>query len=600
MPVSGRAGDCGTRIPVNCASYGLLRHLLDDTAAGPFSQDELGATVWHDLALDQHVRLVVVGGFGVGAGLLLSPPHGQLDRLPALCPGRTVAGVDDGVHHVSVIERLARHGAVVDGVQHLREHRGIAQLADLVSNREQPAAVGFGLLGDVALLSRGRKHLEAGAQPVVEPDGTLRAGNLVAQVHAAAEAPTDLELADGAAVIANQPDRVVLRGDGMHLGIGPAHDLKRPDVLADEGAADLDAVAAEVDDGTATRLLDIPEPGAMGSGVRLARARPQDLAEGAGPYGLNGLLRFGGVDEVFQVAMKDAGLLHDLQHVAGFAGVTGQRLGTQDRLAGLRGQFDGLFVLVIRQADHHDVRLGIGNGRFQIGRPPAHAPILGASPGPLLRTRVQHLDVVGAAPGVQGLRVKHADQTGAKHGDPVHLSLHFACPNFIVEVTWLYGTGLAVGGVKGWRRSYSLVPRQAFPAAEGYISAAPGGAGCPVLSFPGQPVASDLRSRNPAKRSPRRYGYRSAKGNSRGANRWQESTCTARCASTSTRNGSDLCPGSASRAQRQAAQAARPRRFSSGPSTRVVERLPGVGVGTGRHQAAGEDDHPQGPVGSSG
>ena len=57
----------------------------------------------------------------------------------------------------------------------------------------------------------------------------------------------------------------------------------RPVVLADEVADDLDAVAAEVDDRPAARLLRVPEPRAVRAGVRLARARPRHLADRAAP-----------------------------------------------------------------------------------------------------------------------------------------------------------------------------------------------------------------------------------------------------------------------------------------------------------------------------
>ena len=55
-----------------------------------------------------------------------------------------------------------------------------------------------------------------------------------------------------------------------------------PVLLADEVADDLDAVAAEVDDRPAARLLRVPEPRAVRAGMRLARARPHHLADLAG------------------------------------------------------------------------------------------------------------------------------------------------------------------------------------------------------------------------------------------------------------------------------------------------------------------------------
>src|SRR5262249_39517298 len=102
--------------------------------------------------------------------------------------------------------------------------------------------------------------LEACPQEVVRPDRSLRAGDLVAQVHAAAERPRHLELAERAGFEADQADRVVLGVDRMDEGVGPREDGERPVSLAHEAADDLDAVAAQVDDRAAARPLAIPEP----------------------------------------------------------------------------------------------------------------------------------------------------------------------------------------------------------------------------------------------------------------------------------------------------------------------------------------------------
>ena len=144
-------------------------------------------------------------------------------------------------------------------------------------------------LGDVTALADGRVHLQAGAEPVVEPDRAVGAGDFVAEVHAAAERPAHFELADGAVLVAHQADRVVLGLDRMDLRVAPAHDLDRPDVFADEVAGDLDAVAAEVDDRAAAGEFLVPEPVAVrarsafrASGPRaLCRVRPWRTASSA-------------------------------------------------------------------------------------------------------------------------------------------------------------------------------------------------------------------------------------------------------------------------------------------------------------------------------
>ena len=110
----------------------------------------------------------------------------------------------------------------------------------------------------------------------------MRAGDLVAEVHAAAERPAHLELADRAGLEPDESDRVVLVVDRVDERVGRAHDLDRPVALADEAADDLDAVAAEVDDRAAAGQPAVPEPGAVGPRMRLARADPGDLADRAG------------------------------------------------------------------------------------------------------------------------------------------------------------------------------------------------------------------------------------------------------------------------------------------------------------------------------
>ena len=95
------------------------------------------------------------------------------------------------------------------------------------------------------------------------------AGNLVAQVHPAAECPAHLELAHGARLELDERDRVVLVGDRVDQRVRVAQHLDRPVSLADEVADDLDAVAAEIDDRAATGQPPVPEPGRVWSRMRL-------------------------------------------------------------------------------------------------------------------------------------------------------------------------------------------------------------------------------------------------------------------------------------------------------------------------------------------
>jgi hypothetical protein len=179
---------------------------------------------------------------------------------------------------------------------------------------------------------------------MVEPDGAFGAGDLVAQVHAAAEGPAHLKLADGAALKLDESNGVILGLDGMHQCVGPTHDFDGTVVLAHVVADDLDAVATKIDDGAAARLLGIPKPGAVGTGVCLARARPRHLADLAGLHRLDRLDRLWGVDQIFEITGKDARLLHRLQDAPRFLAVARQRFGQQHGFAGVRGQLHRFFV----------------------------------------------------------------------------------------------------------------------------------------------------------------------------------------------------------------------------------------------------------------
>ena len=114
-----------------------------------------------------------------------------------------------------------------------------------------------------------------------------------------------------------------------------------------------------------------------GPGVRLARAHPQHVAQRARLDRGQRLERLGRVDQILQVAGKDAGLLHDLQHLLGLGGVARQRLGAEDRLARLRGQRHGLLVLMVGQADDDGVGVRVVDGRGHVVGGAGDAPLLG-------------------------------------------------------------------------------------------------------------------------------------------------------------------------------------------------------------------------------
>ena len=105
---------------------------------------------------------------------------------------------------------------------------------------------------------------------MVEPDCAFGASHFIAQIHAAAEGPAHLELADGAALELDQGNAVVFGLDRVDQRILPAHHFHGPVVLADKVADDLDAMAAQVNNCPAASLLNIPEPGAVRTGMGFA------------------------------------------------------------------------------------------------------------------------------------------------------------------------------------------------------------------------------------------------------------------------------------------------------------------------------------------
>ena len=129
-----------------------------------------------------------------------------------------------------------------DRFQQLKAHFASARAGHhqpLVPAYVEPASYGFtrawfGLFGHVPPAARRGEHFESGPQKVVQPDSALCARHLVAQVHAAAERPADLELPDRAVGVAHQADRAVLGCDGVDLGVGPTECLDGPDLFADK------------------------------------------------------------------------------------------------------------------------------------------------------------------------------------------------------------------------------------------------------------------------------------------------------------------------------------------------------------------------------
>ena len=212
---------------------------------------------------------------------------------------------------------------------------------------------------------------------------------------------------------------MVLGVDGVDEGVGPAHHLDGAVAFADEGADDLDAVAAHVDDGAAAGLLEVPEPRAVRPRVRLARADPQDIAQGPALHRRDGLQRLRGIDEVFEVAVEDAGLFDEIEHPLRLFGRAPERLRAKHGLAGFGGELHSLLVQMVRHADHDDVRLRVLDRLGHAGRPVRNVVLLGERPRAVFAAGEGDVDAVAAAPAVERRRVEHADKAGAEEGDLV-------------------------------------------------------------------------------------------------------------------------------------------------------------------------------------
>src|SRR4029079_1705208 len=111
---------------------------------------------------------------------------------------------------------------------------------------------------------------------------------------------------------------VVLVVDRVDERVSRAHHLDRPISLTDEVPDDLDAVAAEVDDRAAAGQPAVPEPGAVRTGMRLARPDPGHVADRPALDRLDRLQRLRRVAQVLEVAREDARLFDCLEHPARF------------------------------------------------------------------------------------------------------------------------------------------------------------------------------------------------------------------------------------------------------------------------------------------
>src|SRR5439155_3678971 len=121
-------------------------------------EDQLPAAVRHLLLFDH--RLAVVCPHAARDPRHSPPaPVVETHGLPRAARRRPVAGVDDRVDDVAVVERLHRLAALVHRLEHVGEHVDVAELADLVTHREKPTAHRLRLLRDIVTTGARREHL---------------------------------------------------------------------------------------------------------------------------------------------------------------------------------------------------------------------------------------------------------------------------------------------------------------------------------------------------------------------------------------------------------------------------------------------------------
>src|ERR687898_68926 len=104
----------------------------------------------HDalLLLDHRLTVVLAAGAGDPRHARAAPVL-QLHRLPLTRVRRPVARIDDRVDDIAVVEGLARRAALVERVEHVREHVDVTELGDLVADGEEPAGRRLSLLRHV-------------------------------------------------------------------------------------------------------------------------------------------------------------------------------------------------------------------------------------------------------------------------------------------------------------------------------------------------------------------------------------------------------------------------------------------------------------------
>ena len=170
----------------------------------------------------------------------------------------------------------------------------------------------------------------------------------------------------------------------------------------------------------AAALFHIPGIAGVRSGVRLARADDEHLADGPVLHRLPRPQHVGHERLGLGVAVPNAVLAHRVEDGLGLGAVAAQRLGADDGLARLGGGDAGRRVGVVRQTDRDEIDVVTGDGRLHVGRPLGNAPLGRELRGPGLAAREVDHDLLPRHV-AQRAHKEVTHEPAANHGDSNHL-----------------------------------------------------------------------------------------------------------------------------------------------------------------------------------
>jgi len=285
-----------------------------------------------------------------------------------------------------------------------------------IANREEPAGFGLRLFGDVSATSGG-KHLEASAQEVVKPDGAIRSGNLVAQVHTAAEGPAYFELSDNAVLESDQPIALSSAAIGC-TSVSAQH-------ITSTGRLFLPAKLRMISAQWHPRSIIAPPPATCASQNQalcgpgcVSCERTQSTSPNAPALTeLQRFDRFWGIDQVFRVSGEHTRLFDRFEHLLRFGCGASQQFGAEHCFTGCRRHFCRKHMLIVGQTDDHRIGVGVCDRRLEVIGGSGNSPLRCECFSALAGARVHRRDPVAPPMTVERHGVEHADQSCAEQRD---------------------------------------------------------------------------------------------------------------------------------------------------------------------------------------